>query len=698
MLERMNKLSDEKSPYLIHHAEDKTLWRPWSDEAFAEARERDVPVFLSIGYSSCRWCKVMQDESFCDPEIAELLNAYFVPVIVDREERFDVEMFYSAVCEVMTGTKGFPLSIIMTSEKKPFYANAYIAKRSAFGRIGLLDLLPQIARAWNTNRAALLLTANETLKRVQDEFSYKGGAAAPNDKLFDQCYEEISTCYQFKTGGFSSAPKSLRADLLQWLTEYAYERPGSEALVMLETTLTRMMRGGIYDHLGFGFHRQSTDDEWRAPYFGKTLYDQALLIRVYTDAFLLTGNADFSRIAQETIAYLIRELLDPKGGYFAAENVAKDEEDARYYVWTERALRAILDEREFSLVQATFNTRKEGNFDETPLGCDYKKSNILYMTHSRETLAQKAGMSLPAFSNILHGARKKMMQARERRPHPEIDDKILVNWNALAISAFARASDAFCHSIYLDAAINATEFILETMYDPRKNVLYHRHCKGETLLEGALDDYAFFIIALVDMYTATFMPRYLSIARTLADAMIREFYDEDEGGFFLSPKSRNDVLFRTKDIFDTALPSGNAKAIEALALLHRLTGNEAFLTIAEKSAKAFWKFAAAAPAEATGYLRALRALNAAKIDAAFVGNPNDATAERFIRETRLAYSISRTIIFKSKETADALSDIAPYTKAWNIVPGVTFAYLRKEDVWTGPYADPKTFSAALRAR
>lgn len=578
-----NRLIREKSPYLLQHAYNPVDWYPWSDEAFDKAKAQDKPVFVSIGYSSCHWCHVMEKECFDDEEVAKLMNQTFVCMKVDREERPDLDSAYMTVCQVMGRSCGWPLNIIMTPDKSPFFAASYIPKHSRFGITGMMELVPQINKVWRTRRFELEAIGEDIKHGIEALEKRVPQSELGEDELRD-AYEKLVLNFDAENGGFGHAPKFPTPHNLLFLLRYWNRTKEKTALEMVEKTLRSMRLGGIFDQVGFGFHRYSTDAQWLVPHFEKMLYDQALLAMAYTEAYQATGAAEFKMTAKEVLEYVLRDLASPEGGFYSAEDADSEGEEGKFYLWTEPEIRKILS-LDADLAVRLFGVKIEGNYDESPTGRRTGK-NILYLAKPLEQVAAESNLTLDELVLKLGKIRKVLFETRRKRIHPEKDDKILADWNGLIIAALARASRVFGEQKYLQAAVKASNFVLEKM-KAENGTLYHRYAQGEKAIGGFLDDYAFLMWGLIEIYEACFKKKYLQTALELTEPMIARFWDEKDGGFYFTAESAEEVIHRRKEAYDGALPSGNSVALLNLLSLARLSGDSAYEEKASRTSKAF---------------------------------------------------------------------------------------------------------------
>jgi uncharacterized protein len=587
-----NRLINEKSPYLLQHAYNPVNWYPWGKEALDKAKVEDRPIFLSIGYSTCHWCHVMEKECFEDGEVAKLLNDAFVCIKVDREERPDLDATYMQVCQSMGRSCGWPLNVLLTPRLNPFFAASYIPKTSDRGMTGMIDLVPQVMQIWKLQRNQLEMVGADIRSRVESLQKW-----TPEEELdkkdLDDAYEKFVMDFDDENGGFGSAPKFPVPHNLLFLLRY-WKRTGEKnALVMVEKTLRQMRLGGIFDQVGFGFHRYSTDAVWLVPHFEKMLYDQALLALAYTEAHQATGAAKFKLTAQETLQYVMRDLATQEGAFMSAEDADSEGEEGKYYLWTLQELQTALQPGDVDLAVKLFDVRAEGNYFDAAMGGKNGK-NILHLPKPVDQLAQELGLTVDALIVGLGRVQAALYAARKKRVPPSKDDKVLVDWNGLAIAALAKASQAFRDQRYLEAALKAADFILKHMRS-EDGTLFHRYVKGERAVEGFLDDYAFLTWGLLEIYEANFQIQYLQAAQQLTKTIIGKFWDEKDGGFFFNATRDNAALPRIKQVYDGALPSGNSVAMLNLQRLGALTNESGHKEIVGKMSRAFSEEVKGAP-------------------------------------------------------------------------------------------------------
>ncbi len=652
----MNHLSNENSPYLLQHAGNPVDWFPWGSEAFAKASEEDKPVFLSIGYSTCHWCHVMEKESFEDESTARMMNDVFVSIKVDREERPDIDGIYMQVCQMLSGSGGWPLTIIMTPDKNPFFAGTYFPKESRFGRPGMKDLIPQIKDLWMNKRDEINKTASEIVKALSEET--KKEYAAPNEAVIEKAFREFRDRFDSEYGGFGSAPKFPSPHNLIFLLKYHNTFKDEAALVMVTKTLEQMRRGGIYDHIGYGFHRYSTDRQWLVPHFEKMLYDQALLAVSYVELYQVTGNELYKETAEEILEYVLRDMTSPEGGFFSAEDADSEGEEGKFYLWTNDEFQSILGQ-DADLLSKVFNLQPEGNFTD-PLNKNAEPGNILHLKKTLSELSEENGLAEEVLNNKIALAREKLFEVREQRVHPFKDDKILTDWNALMISAFSKAARAFGNSLYEDAAAKAVKFIITNLRTEEGRLL-HRFRNGEAGITGNLDDYAFMISALIDLYETTFDVSLLKIAIEFNDHMIEHFYDNINGGFFFTPDYGEELITRNKEIYDGAIPSGNSIAIQNLLKLGKITGNSILEDKSDETLRCFSEQINRMPSafanSVSGLIRAYRD----SLEIVIAGSKDDQTTKEILDYFGRNFIPNKVILLKEPGDKE-LAEIAPFTE------------------------------------
>ncbi len=683
---RANRLAREKSPYLLQHANNPVDWYAWGDEAFEKAKEEDKPIFLSIGYSTCHWCHVMEKESFENDETAKLMNDTFVSIKVDREERPDIDHVYMIVCQMMTGSGGWPLNIIMTPDRRPFFAGTYFPKESVYGRLGLDDLSRQVKKLWTESRDQVLDSSEKVmlaLNRIQED--------SPGEPLgkgvLNSAFRQLSQNYNPKYGGFSKAPKFPTAHNMLFLLRY-WKRTGDDsALRMVEHTLKAMRLGGIYDQVGFGFHRYSTDDRWLVPHFEKMLYDQAMLAMTYTEAYQATGKEQYESVAHEIFAYVLRDMTAADGGFFSAEDADSEGVEGKFYVWTMDEIRNVLDSSEEELVIEVYRVEDEGNFHEEASG-RLTGGNILHMRQSPDETASRLGIPYAELKTRLEQARLKLFKSREQRIHPHKDDKILTDWNGLMIAALSKAAQAFDRPDYADAAIKATDFILSKLRAPDGRLL-HRYRDGEAGLPSNVDDYVFMIWGLLELYEATFNVEYLKTALDLNQISLRHFWDPERGGFYFTSADESELPVRKKEIYDGAMPSGNSVAALNLLRLHRITGNPEFEKMADQLGRTFSGSVSQFSSAYTQLLVSVEFGLGPSHEIVITGQAGAMDTKRLLNELRKSFLPNKVVLFRpSNGDSSEIIDIAPYTRDQKTLDGKATAYVCANFSCEMPTSDP----------
>ncbi|MDP2498276.1 MAG: thioredoxin domain-containing protein [Candidatus Palauibacterales bacterium] len=573
-----NRLAREKSPYLLQHADNPVDWYPWGEEAFEKARREDRPIFLSIGYSTCHWCHVMEEESFEDEEVADLLNETVVPVKVDREERPDVDNFFMSVCQAMTGRGGWPLNVLLTPDGKPFFAGTYLPKESQRGRMGLMQLVSRVGDLWENERERVLTSGDQILDALEQQERRRPGGELSADVL-ESAYGQLASRFDEAMGGFGQAPKFPSPHNLLFLLRH-HDRTGEErALEMVTTTLRRIRMGGIRDHLGGGFHRYSTDARWLLPHFEKMLYDQATLALAFTETFQVTGDEEFADAVDEIHRYVSRDLSSPEGGFYSAEDADSEGEEGTFYVWRTEELKELLGEDRYDLIRRVYGVREAGNYAEEATG-ERTGANILHLQRPLdETLAEIADerdASAGELEGRLVEARETLFEAREERPRPGLDDKVLTDWNGLMIGALARGGAALDRPEMIEDAREAAEFVLEALREDGGGRLLHRYRDGEAAVPAQAADYAFLVFGLLELYAATFELRWLEEAVRLEEEARERCWDGESGGYFVTGEDASELPVRQKEAHDGALPSANSVALWNLRRLGRMTGDRAY--------------------------------------------------------------------------------------------------------------------------
>lgn len=656
-----NRLVHEKSPYLLQHAHNPVDWYPWGEEAFARARAEDKPVFLSIGYSTCHWCHVMARESFADEEIAALLNERFISIKVDREERPDVDAIYMQACQAMTGTGGWPLTVFLTPDKEPFFAGTYFPPESRYGRPGFREILTRLYDEYKRDPGKIARIGQQVVDVLQPRVSRPGELREAD---VHYCYRQLQQAYDSRYGGFGAAPKFPVPHNLMFLLRYHRWTGNAHALAMVTETLTAMADGGIYDHLGYGFARYSTDERWLAPHFEKMLYDNALLAIVYTEAWQVTGEPRFMTIAQEILDYVARVLTAPQGGYYSAEDADSEGEEGKFYLWDKAEVMETLGPELGPLFCAAYNISQQGNFQgrniPNRIGIDW------------EQLANRHNLPLDQLKIRLEEGRRKLFAARAERVRPHRDDKILTAWNALMIAAQALAARAFGRRDYLDRARTAFAFIQKELRSDGR--LLARWRQGEARYKGYLDDHAFLLWACHELYSASLDPAYLKEARELARAMEELFWDEEAGGYFFTGSDGEALIVRTKEVYDGALPSGNGVAARELLRLARLTGEPGYEERANQVLAAFAYQVRDYPAGHTQLMQAALLALAPGKEVVVLGDRRDEAAAKVLKT--LQRSFLPEVSWLAARDPQDLAEVAPFAAALKAQAGTSIHICR----------------------
>ncbi|MCF8055913.1 MAG: thioredoxin domain-containing protein [Desulfocapsa sp.] len=638
-----NHLLHEKSPYLLQHAYNPVDWYPWNAEALAKAALENKPIFLSIGYSTCHWCHVMAHESFEDQEVADFLNKHFISIKVDREELPGIDQIYMTATRAMTGGGGWPMSLFLFPNTKPFYAGTYFPPRASHGRPGFLEVLQTVHKAWKNDRESLRLSAEQVTAYIKKEIP--GRSQTLDRAWMDKGFQQIEESYEPKYGGFGQAPKFPRPVVIDFLFHYYKASGKKEARDMALFTLEQMAAGGMYDHIGGGFHRYSVDTEWRVPHFEKMLYDQSQLASVYLSAFQLNGDPAFRETAVQILEYVLRDMQDPSGGFYSAEdadsenpyNPAEHGEGA-YYLWTEGEIDTILPTREASLFKMYYGVKKDGNALYDPQK-EFTGQNILYRAKDLAEVARSGGLKEVELTSQLQEARRKLLTKRQTRTAPHLDDKIITAWNGLMISALARGAMILEEGRYLSAASRGADFILHHLMAGGE--LKRRWRDGEAHFPAGLDDYSFFIQGLLDLYAASHDPLRLRQAMELTEKQIALFSDE-KGGFYDTPESA-DLLVRMKGAYDGAEPSGNSVAAVNLLRLAGLTGKDEWRQLAEKSMESFGQALSSYPPAMPLMLVAMDFQQDKPRQIVVAGEPGDDDTQFLLREVYSRY-LPNTIV------------------------------------------------------
>ena len=659
----LNHLKNSQSPYLLQHATNPVNWYPWCDEAFDLAKKENKPIFLSIGYSTCHWCHVMEKESFEDLIVAKEMNKTFINIKVDREEMPEVDHLYMSVCQAMTGHGGWPLTIVMTPNKEPFFSGTYFSKNARRGNPGMLQLIPSLENAWIHKQSEI----QDSIKKIEN-YLIRINSSNPGknwgEDLIHNAASQLKNRFDHENGGFGNAPKFPSSHNLIFLIKYSSIYNNSEILSMVEKTLLQMRLGGIFDHIGLGFHRYSTDKKWFLPHFEKMLYDQAMNSMAYIEAYHITKNKEYAKIAEEIFSYVLRDMKNDRGGFFSAEDADSEGEEGTFYLWTEQELLEILGEKDGSIISKIYGFSKIGNFLDEASG-RRNGGNIPYLSKSKSLLAKEIKVNLDELNRLIDSSRKKLFERRKKRIHPIKDDKILTDWNGLMIASLAQGGMILNNERYIKEAIEAANFI-HIYLQKSDGRLVKRFRQGHSGLDPHINDYSFMIWGLINLYEATFRTIYLSRALKLTEIMVEDFYDVN-GGFFIGSKNAEKLIIRAKDYYDGAIPSGNSAAIHSLLKLGKITGNIDWINIAHKTLKAFSDQAANNPTGFTNMLTgSLLDLKCCK-EFIIVIDKNKHDCKKILKKIKKEYYPHLIIIVKDINDNALVEDIAPWIDSYMVI-------------------------------
>ncbi|MFP6599394.1 MAG: thioredoxin domain-containing protein [Deltaproteobacteria bacterium] len=688
-----NRLVFETSPYLLQHAHNPVNWYPWSDEAFDAARRLGRPILLSVGYATCHWCHVMERESFEDTEIAAFLNANYVAIKVDREERPDIDNVYMDAVRVLSGGGGWPMTVVMTPEARPFFGGTYFPARDGDRgtRIGFLTILERLAHAYTTDREGVVAKAAEISERLLKAAAPRPPGAVPGATPLRKAYASLSKSFDAVYGGFGGAPKFPRSVTLEFLLRYHRRTGDEQALHMAVYTLERMAKGGIYDHVGGGFHRYSTDSRWLVPHFEKMLYDNALLVVAYVEAFQITGREDLARVVTELLDYVSGEMSDREGGFHSATDADSPtpgghEEEGYFFTWTPDELAGLLGDDLARLVSGYYGVTERGNFEGR---------SILNTPRPLARVAKELGMSVDDIREELDGARELMYEKRGERPPPGKDDKIVAAWNGLMISAFARAAQVFGRDRYAQRAESAAEFIVERMMTEQGR-LHRSYRSGRARYDGILDDYAFVAAGMLDLFETTHDLRWLDAARQLHATLESSFWDEENGGFFLTADFGETLLTRDKPYYDGAEPSGNAVAVSNLLRLYELTTDDGYLELAEMSLAAFARVISRNPTALPKMLSALDYYLDSPKEIVIIKPDRSADVWAFREKMAGVFLPNRVLaVISTADVHGPMAEAVPLIKGKVARAGKVTAYVCERRVCKLPTSDPEVFGEQI---
>lgn len=668
-----NRLLQEKSPYLLQHAHNPVNWYPWGPEAFDRATREDKPIFLSIGYSTCHWCHVMERESFEDTEVAGILNKHFISIKVDREERPDIDNIYMTVCQALTGHGGWPLTIIMTPDKEPFYAGTYFPKHDRMGIPGIMTLLTKVSEIWQNNRSSLLESSEKIINALNKQHDFYKEIDA--DEIISRAYSDFSRDFDSLYGGFGSAPKFPTPHNLFFLLRYWHKTKEQQALEIVEKTLVSMYKGGIYDHIGFGFSRYSTDRKWLVPHFEKMLYDNALLATAYLETYQATRKEKYAEVAKQIFTYILRDMTSPEGGFYSAEDADSEGVEGKFYVWTADEVKEVLGKPDAEKFCQYFDITPSGNFKGASI------PNII-RTHIPENER-----------GFVSNCSEKLFAYRDKRVHPHKDDKILTSWNGLMIAAMAIGGRVLNNKEYTGAAEKATDFILTRLmrYDGR---LMARYRDGESAIPAYVDDYAFFVWGLTELYETTYKPEYLQKALNLNEDMLKLFQDEKKGGLYQYGSDGEQLITRPKEVYDGAIPSGNSVATLNFLRLARLTGRSELEEIAQNQFRTFGRILEQAPRGYSFMLTALLFARSKAREIIVVSGPDQKETDAMLGIIKEAFMPFTVSALYSDERLD-IRKVIPFIKNYTPVDGKATAYVCESFACSYPVTNTNEFRKIL---
>ena len=679
-----NQLAGETSPYLLQHAHNPVHWYPWGPTALARARSEDRPIFLSIGYSACHWCHVMERESFENESIAKLMNEHFVNVKVDREERPDLDEIYMKAVQSMTGSGGWPMSVFLTPDLEPFYGGTYFPPRSAHGRPGFPEVLTAIARAWREDRENVANQGRRMAKRIAEEGTWST-LADLDPQILDRSFAALQQSHDPEWGGFGSAPKFPHALDIRILLRHFLRTRNPVALRMATTTLDRMAEGGIRDHLGGGFHRYSTDERWLIPHFEKMLYDTALLVPAYLEAHLATGSEAYARVARECVDWVLREMTTPEGGFASSQDADSEGEEGRFFVWTPEELAGVLGPKRGARAAAWYGVTEEGNFEHG--------KSALWRHEPPEKVAEALRCDPGELASEMEAARAELWKAREKRVHPGTDDKVLASWNGLMISALAQCHQILGEERALEAARRAARFLLGTMRraDGRLRATSRA---GRAHLDAYLDDHAFLIQALIDLYESDFDERWLREALALEAIVAERFADREKGGWYTTADDHETLIARLKNPHDGALPSGNGVQALNLLRLAELTGRGELAQRAERAIRSLGAMVNHYPSAFSQLLLAVDFLAAGPREIVIAGAPSGDAARALLATVRRTF-LPQRVVASARPEADA--GLVPLVEGKEAGPTGARAYVCRNYACREPVETPEDLGRALKA-
>jgi len=663
--ELWNRLIFESSPYLLQHSANPVDWYPWDEEAFELAEKLDKPIFLSIGYTTCHWCHVMEHESFEDASVASLMNDAFINIKVDREERPDIDNIYMSVTQMLTGRGGWPMTIIMTPSKEPFFAGTYFPKNTRYSRIGMLELVPKIKNMWETpeSRDSLISNADEIKRRLKNINRSVKVFGEIDDDVFDKTFAKFNSNYDEVFGGFGKAPKFPKPHDYMFLLNYYYRTNNIDALEMAKYSLDNMREGGIYDQIGFGFHRYSTDSKWLTPHFEKMLYDQALLVHAYLDAYIATGETKYSNVVHEIIEYVLRDMISPEGGFYSAEDADSEGEEGVFYIWKKEEFINLLGKDDGEFMINFLNIEERGNWKDGMKN----GTNIPHRTKTWEEISDEYKLDINETKIRYEECRKQLFEYREARTHPQKDDKILSDWNGLMISALARAASVLDNESYKASAINAMNFV-ELNLTSNEGRLFKRirMQSGPGGLDPTIEDYSFLIWGVIELYNLTFDPKYLELALSYSDHLIEHFLDKNDGSFYFTPDYAENLIVRSKDFYDGAIPSGNSVSAYNFIRLSRLLSKPEYEEIAVGILTKYSKRLNAGGTGQTMMMKAVDFLKGPSYEVIVCGDKKSDKSKKMLQKINKIKQSNKVVIWVDRVNKPNLEKFMPFIKYFPI--------------------------------
>jgi uncharacterized protein YyaL (SSP411 family) len=652
-----NRLIFEKSPYLLQHAYNPVNWYAWNDESLEEAQKKNRPIFLSVGYSSCYWCHVMERECFENEEIAKLLNEHFICIKVDREERTDIDRIYMTALQSMTGSGGWPMSLFLTPDLKPFYAATYIPPKAKYGRAGFEDVIYTINNLWRNKKNEIVESSNKIAEILNSRLSEFVKLRNIDESVLQKCFEQCEEYFDYENGGFGNGNKFPRTVIFDFLLSYYYSQKKLQALDIVTFSFKKMCKGGIFDHIGGGFHRYSVDRYWRVPHFEKMLYDQAQNSDILLDLYKITNDNFYLEFAKHTLNYVSDNLTDNNGGFYSAEdaesavnsNYPEEKEEGFYYLWTLEEINKILKKKDADIFCYYFGIRFEGNTINDPHNV-FKNKNVLYLANDIFDTSKHFGMSGGEVEISLTNSLNILNDVRNRRPKPFKDDKILTNWNSLMISAFCKAYQVTGNKKYLEKATNAAEFILNNLFKDNDNNLFHRFRDNEAKMDGTLEDYSFLIKSLIDLYESDFILKYLEKAIGLIKKAVDNFYDNENGGFYDNDINAKDLFITTKDSYDGAEPSGNSIMIQNLYRLGNILNDNNLIEKANKSLEYFYEQIYKSPFQSPRFVYDINYYLNPSMEILVTGDNNEQFTNNLVSQIHRKYLPFKTLIYANKDS------------------------------------------------